>query len=47
MAIPSWKLFPALVCGNTVVLKPASDTPLCAIKLIEIVIEAGIPCRRS
>ncbi len=43
MAIPSWKLFPALVCGNTVVLKPASDTPLCALKLVEIVVEAGIP----
>ncbi len=43
IAIPSWKLFPALVSGNTVVLKPASDTPLCALKLVEIIIEAGIP----
>ncbi len=43
IAIPSWKLFPALVSGNTVVLKPASDTPLCALKLVEIMIEAGIP----
>ena len=43
IAIPSWKLFPALVSGNTVVLKPASDTPLCALKLVEIVIEAGVP----
>lgn len=43
MAIPSWKLFPALVSGNTVVLKPASDTPLCALKLVEILIEAGTP----
>ena len=43
MAIPSWKLFPALIAGNTVVLKPASDTPLCALKLVEIMIDAGIP----
>lgn len=43
MAIPSWKLFPALVCGNTVVFKPASDTPLCAIRFVEILLKAGIP----
>lgn len=43
IAIPSWKLFPALICGNSVVLKPASDTPLCALKLVQIVIEAGVP----
>ncbi|MEE9270814.1 MAG: aldehyde dehydrogenase family protein [Candidatus Krumholzibacteria bacterium] len=43
MAIPTWKLFPALVCGNTVVLKPASDTPLSVIKLAEICQEVGIP----
>jgi len=43
IAIPSWKLFPALVAGNTVVLKPASDTPLCALMLVEILIEAGLP----
>jgi acyl-CoA reductase-like NAD-dependent aldehyde dehydrogenase len=43
IAIPSWKLFPALVSGNTVILKPASDTPLCALKLVEIMIEAGVP----
>ena len=43
MAIPTWKLFPALVCGNTAVLKPASDTPLSVIKLVEICQEAGIP----
>ena len=42
IAIPAWKLFPALVCGNTVVLKPSSDTPLCAIKLVEILEKAGI-----
>src|SRR6266566_2718995 len=34
MAIPSWKMFPALLCGNTVVLKPAEDTPHTAVKLV-------------
>jgi acyl-CoA reductase-like NAD-dependent aldehyde dehydrogenase len=43
MAIPTWKIFPALTCGNTVVFKPASDTPLTATTLVEICIEAGIP----
>jgi aldehyde dehydrogenase (NAD+) len=43
MAIPSWKLMPALVCGNTVVLKPASDTPLSAYHLVKVCQEAGIP----
>ena len=43
MAIPTWKTFPALLCGNTVVLKPAEDTPHTAQRLIEIVTEAGIP----
>jgi len=43
MAIPTWKLFPALLCGNTVVLKPASDTPHTAVKLFEILGEAGLP----
>jgi acyl-CoA reductase-like NAD-dependent aldehyde dehydrogenase len=43
MAIPTWKLFPALLCGNTVVLKPAEDTPLTAVKLFEILEEAGVP----
>ncbi len=43
MAIPTWKIFPALVCGNTVVFKPASDTPLTATTFVEILIEAGIP----
>ncbi len=42
-ALPSWKLSAALICGNTVVLKPSSDTPLCATKLVEIMIEAGMP----
>ena len=43
MAIPSWKLMPALVCGNTVVLKPAEDTPLSSYHLVEALTEAGIP----
>jgi len=43
VAIPSWKIMPALICGNTVVLKPSSDTPLCAIKFIEILEKAEIP----
>lgn len=43
LAIPAWKLAPALLCGNTVVLKPSSETPLCAIELIKILVSAGIP----
>jgi len=43
LAIPTWKLFPALICGNTVVLKPAEDTPHTAQKFIEILNEAGVP----
>lgn len=43
VAIPSWKLFPALVCGNTVILKPSSDTPACAAALMKILEKAGIP----
>ena len=43
MAIPSWKLIPALVCGNTVVIKPASDTPLSTYNLVKICEEAGLP----
>jgi acyl-CoA reductase-like NAD-dependent aldehyde dehydrogenase len=43
MAIPAWKTFPALVAGNVVILKPASDTPLLALKLVEILNEAGLP----
>ena len=42
MAIPTWKIFPALLCGNAVVFKPASDTPLTATKLVEIIVEAGV-----
>jgi len=43
MAIPSWKLIPALVCGNTVVIKPAEDTPLSTINLVKACEEASIP----
>jgi len=43
IAIPSWKIMPALICGDTVVFKPSSDTPLCAIKLVEILEKAGLP----
>ena len=43
MAIPSWKMMPALICGNTVVIKPAEDTPLSTVHLVETAIEAGIP----
>ena len=43
IAIPSWKLAPALVCGNTVVLKPAEDTPLLAERFVELFAEAGLP----
>ncbi len=43
MAIPSWKLFPALVCGNTCVIKPAEDTPLSAINLLKALVDAGLP----
>jgi acyl-CoA reductase-like NAD-dependent aldehyde dehydrogenase len=41
--ISSWKLGPALACGNTVVLKPAELTPLSALRLTELVLDAGIP----
>src|SRR5450631_1195418 len=43
MAIPSWKLFPALVCGNTCVIKPAEDTPLSTYNLVQTLMEAGLP----
>jgi aldehyde dehydrogenase (NAD+) len=43
IAIPSWKLAPALVCGNTVVLKPAEDTPLLAERFVELLEESGVP----
>ena len=43
MAIPSWKMMPALVLGNTVVLKPATDTPCSSLHLVRILAEAGLP----
>jgi aldehyde dehydrogenase (NAD+) len=43
MAIPSWKSMPALICGNTVVLKPAEDTPLSTYNLVHVLEEAGLP----
>ncbi|HYB01041.1 MAG TPA: aldehyde dehydrogenase family protein, partial [Ktedonobacteraceae bacterium] len=43
MAIPAWKTFPALLAGNAVVLKPASDTPLLSLKLAEVLHKAGLP----
>jgi alpha-ketoglutaric semialdehyde dehydrogenase len=43
VAIPSWKMIPALVCGNTVVLKPAEDTPQLAAQFVEVLTEAGVP----
>ena len=43
MAIPSWKIAPALVCGNSVVLKPATLTPLSALNFVNVLIEAGVP----
>ena len=43
IAIPSWKIFPAIMAGNTVVLKPAEDTPLCALRFVEALEDAGLP----
>ena len=43
IAIPSWKILPALVCGNTVVFKPATDTPTLGERFVEVLIEAGVP----
>jgi acyl-CoA reductase-like NAD-dependent aldehyde dehydrogenase len=43
MAIPCWKIMPALVTGNVVIFKPASDTPHCATLLVELMAEAGFP----
>src|SRR3984893_496389 len=43
IALPSWKIFPAVMAGNTVVFKPAEDTPLCALHFVEILLEAGLP----
>src|SRR4029453_944807 len=43
IAIPSWKIAPALVCGNTVVFKPANDTPLLGERFVELLVDAGVP----
>ena len=43
MAIPSWKIMPALICGNAVVIKPATDTPLSTYNLVQTLAEAGVP----
>jgi alpha-ketoglutaric semialdehyde dehydrogenase len=43
IAIPAWKLAPALVCGNTIVFKPAEDTPLLAERFVELLSESGLP----
>lgn len=43
MAIPAWKIMPALVAGNTIIFKPASDTPILSIELVNILNEAGLP----
>jgi len=43
IAIPSWKILPALICGDTIVFKPSSDTPFCATKFVEIFEKAGVP----
>jgi acyl-CoA reductase-like NAD-dependent aldehyde dehydrogenase len=43
IAIPSWKMLPALVCGNTIVFKPATDTPALGERFVELLVEAGVP----
>ncbi|HXP17536.1 MAG TPA: aldehyde dehydrogenase family protein, partial [Terriglobales bacterium] len=43
MAIPSWKILPAIVCGNTCVIKPAQDTPLSTFNLVRTLADAGVP----
>ncbi|MBI5398347.1 aldehyde dehydrogenase family protein [Candidatus Woesearchaeota archaeon] len=43
IAIPAWKMSAALICGNTLVLKPSSDTPLCAAELVKLMGKAGVP----
>ncbi len=43
MAIPTWKMFPALLCGNACVFKPAEDVPHTGTVLVEILLEAGLP----
>jgi acyl-CoA reductase-like NAD-dependent aldehyde dehydrogenase len=43
MAIPTWKMFPALVCGNAVIIKPSEDVPHTVHLLVDILLEAGLP----
>ena len=43
MAIPTWKMFPALVCGNAVIFKPGEDVPHAGTVLVEVLLEAGLP----
>ena len=43
LAIPTWKMFPALLCGNSVVFKPSEDVPRTAHRLVELILEAGCP----
>ena len=43
LAIPTWKMFPALACGNSVIIKPSEDVPHTATLLVEILLEAGLP----
>jgi len=44
IAIPAWKISASLICGNSILFKPSSDTPLCAVELIKILEESGLPC---
>src|SRR6185369_10863802 len=43
VAIPSWKIFPAILCGNTVVLKPAEDSPASGSGFVKALMDAGVP----
>lgn len=43
VAIPAWKIFPALICGDTVIFKPSSETSVCAANFVEVLVEAGLP----
>jgi aldehyde dehydrogenase (NAD+) len=43
MAVPSWKILPALVCGNTVVFKPAEEAPLSGVNFVQTLVDAGLP----
>jgi acyl-CoA reductase-like NAD-dependent aldehyde dehydrogenase len=43
VAVPSWKIFPALMAGNTIVFKPAEDSPLCGLRLAQALLDAGLP----